>query len=157
MSHNYYLYNNPATGKLTWISWDHNMVLQAGSPGGLGDGNAPPGNAAQQRPPGPGGPGSMGRGVTFDRADVGDQWPLIRYLLDVPEYYDKYVGYLEETSSTIFTAERLTEKIRAMEQVVGPAATEELGAETFSAGVEALIDRVETQVAGVQAYLAEQQ
>src|SRR5690606_16164103 len=24
MSHNYYLYHNPDTGKLTWISWDHN-------------------------------------------------------------------------------------------------------------------------------------
>jgi spore coat protein CotH len=41
MPHNFYLYNNPATGKLTWISWDHNLVLGAmtgGAPGGLAAG-----------------------------------------------------------------------------------------------------------------------
>jgi hypothetical protein len=27
MLHNYYLHNDPASGQLAWISWDHNMVL----------------------------------------------------------------------------------------------------------------------------------
>ena len=30
MSHNYYLYNNPDTGQLTWISWDHNEAMSSG-------------------------------------------------------------------------------------------------------------------------------
>src|SRR5690606_23240726 len=28
-SHNYYLYNDPATGQLTWIPWDHNEALKS--------------------------------------------------------------------------------------------------------------------------------
>ena len=65
MTHNYYLYNNPETGKLTWISWDHNEVLAASSTGG-GGGNG----------------GRGGRSTSLDKADVGENWPLIRYLLD---------------------------------------------------------------------------
>jgi spore coat protein CotH len=45
MPHNFYLYNTPATGKLTWISWDHNLVLGAmtgGAPGGLALSQAQP-------------------------------------------------------------------------------------------------------------------
>ncbi len=30
MTHNYFLYDDPATGKLTWIPWDNNEALQTG-------------------------------------------------------------------------------------------------------------------------------
>jgi spore coat protein H len=46
MTHNYYLYNNPETGRLTWISWDHNMIL--GSGGGPGGPRGPRGQAIVQ-------------------------------------------------------------------------------------------------------------
>ena len=44
MSHNFYLYHDPETGQLTWISWDHNMAMASemgggGSAGGRGPGN----------------------------------------------------------------------------------------------------------------------
>ena len=55
--HNFYLYNNPATGKLTWYSWDHNLTFRD-----------------DVRPL-----------LTLDKASVSDAWPLIRYLLDDPE------------------------------------------------------------------------
>jgi spore coat protein CotH len=64
MSHNYYLYDDPETGQLTWISWDHNMAMSAG----MGSGNRR------------GGPGSQG--VSLDKAEIGEEWPLIRFLLD---------------------------------------------------------------------------
>jgi spore coat protein H len=38
MAHNYYLYNDPDTGQINWISWDHNMVLNGGGMGGRGMG-----------------------------------------------------------------------------------------------------------------------
>ena len=51
MSHNYYLYHDPETDRLVWISWDHNEAFS-----------------------------SRGRGDTsLDKASVGDNWPLIRY------------------------------------------------------------------------------
>jgi len=53
MTHNYYLYNNPQNGKLTWISWDHNFVLSGGGAGGAG--------------------GRMGSS-SLDKADVGSNW-----------------------------------------------------------------------------------
>ncbi len=34
MTHNYYLYNNPETSKLTWVPWDNNEALQNGKQGG---------------------------------------------------------------------------------------------------------------------------
>ena len=34
MTQNYYLYNDPDTGQLTWIPWDNNEALQEGKMGG---------------------------------------------------------------------------------------------------------------------------
>ena len=53
MSHNYYLYHDPDSGQLEWISWDHNMAMSAGMGGGRG--------------------GGPGRGsVSLDKAEVND-------------------------------------------------------------------------------------
>ena len=60
--HNFYLYDNPATGKLTWYSWDHNLTFR----------------------------NDMRALLTFDKANVSDAWPLIRYLLDDPVYRERY-------------------------------------------------------------------
>lgn len=43
MAHNYYLYNDPATGRLTWIAWDHDRILSGGGPGVAFAGPVPPG------------------------------------------------------------------------------------------------------------------
>jgi spore coat protein H len=55
-AHNYYIYHNPATDQLTWISWDHNMVLGS-SPGGRGGPGGFPGGDMPAPPEGgfPGG------------------------------------------------------------------------------------------------------
>jgi spore coat protein CotH len=90
MTHNYYLYHNPETDQLTWISWDHNQVLEGvGSPGGgpVGQGGGRPGG------------GGPNRSTSFDKTEVGENWPLIRYLLDDPVYYERYIGYLNEIST----------------------------------------------------------
>jgi spore coat protein H len=47
--HNFYLYNDPATGKLNWISWDHNETFRA----------------------------AFAELLPFDRANVGASWVLI--------------------------------------------------------------------------------
>lgn len=58
MSQNYFLYHNPETGLQTWIPWDHNEAIQ---------------------------PGKQGGSLSLSLEEVGNNWPLIRYILDVPE------------------------------------------------------------------------
>ncbi len=195
MTHNYYLYNNPHTGKLTWISWDHNLVLGAGGPGGPGghaavevappDGSgtdgganvpelratpvAPPvekdaeGGASTSPPHGtPGAPadrivGNIGFTRTaLDKSDVGDEWPLIRYLLDDPTYKATYMSYLQEMVDETFDADALATKYRQLAEVIAPYAAKERSAETFEAAVQALIDRTYERAKEVTDFLAAQ-
>lgn len=138
MTHNYYLYNNPGTGQLTWISWDHNLVLSgSGSPGGRF-----------------GGPG--GGNVSLDKADVGDNWPLIRYLLDDPTYYEKYAGYLAETA-VLFNPETMTAKYETLAALIQPYAAADEGAEVFETAVNELISLTQTQADKLAAFLDEQE
>jgi uncharacterized protein YceK len=73
MSHNYYLYNNPATGLFDWIQWDNNEALTF-NPRCL------PLNLST---------------VTFD-------WPLIRYILDIDEYEATYKTEVVNFSNSYF-------------------------------------------------------
>jgi len=74
MNHNYYLYHNPYSDKLVWIPWDNNEALYEGKRETL----------------------------SFSMDEVGNDWPLIRYLIDVPEYEDLYNGYLLKTINEAF-------------------------------------------------------
>ncbi len=141
MTHNYYLYNNPDTGQLTWISWDHNLVL-GGSPGGVG-GGFPGGNAG-------GGRGGPGRAVSFDKTEVGENWPLIRYLLDDPIYYAKYLSYLEETA-TLLDADALAVKYQTLAALLAPYVDDEAA---FKTAVEALTEQTYSQAETLADFLA---
>jgi len=78
MTHNYFLYNNPETGKLTWIPWDNNEALQEGK---------------------------MGGSLALDFSDLdSNQWPLIAFLYNDPTYKLVYDQYLEETINTAFNS-----------------------------------------------------
>ncbi|MFZ1397461.1 MAG: CotH kinase family protein [Candidatus Promineifilaceae bacterium] len=137
MTHNYYLYNNPDTGQLTWISWDHNLVLSgANSPGGQG---------------GPGGGGE----ISLDKADVGDNWPLIRYLLDDATYYDQYLGYLAETAD-LFNPETMTAKYETLAELIQPYAAADVGELVFETAVNELISLSQTQADKLATFLNEQ-
>jgi spore coat protein H len=169
MTHNFYLYHNPESDQLTWISWDHNLVLGArfgpggmggrpASPGAAGVGGAPMAPPAGRQPAGRmGGPGGMGgRNTSLDKADVGDNWPLIRYLLDDPTYYERYLTYLAESREEMFDPDVLAEKYQAMAAVIAPVAAEEIGQATFEAAVEELTERTYERAEAVDAFLAEQ-
>lgn len=156
MSHNFYLYNDPATGQLTWISWDHNMTM-GGSMGGGPD--RPPGgeNAGGNAGAPPNrGPGGMSRSASLDKADVGADWPLIRYLLDDPTYYADYLGYMAAFSTDIFTPERIAAQVQAMAELLTPYAAPEIGATEFDAAVQQLIDFADARAGAVATFLSEQ-
>ncbi|KYG66491.1 hypothetical protein AZI86_05440 [Bdellovibrio bacteriovorus] len=114
MTHNFYLYNKD--GKLHWISWDHNLILGAGF-------GAPPNNPPKDPPPmpnpapPPGGggkpPGSYFKiSVTFDRAEVKDKWPLIRFILDDAVYGQEYKNQLKDMKSRYFNAAKIEMDLR---------------------------------------------
>ena len=163
MTHNFYLYHDPETDQLTWISWDHNLVLGAmggrgGGPGGFGGGGAAPATGVAPAAPGAGQGGRMGgrMNASLDKAEVGDNWPLIRYLMDDPTYYASYIRYLEETRSELFDPEQLTTKYQRLAEVLAPYAAEEMGATTYETAVQALMDKIEEQAAAVETFLDEQ-
>jgi spore coat protein CotH len=112
MPHNYYLYHDPAARRFTWISWDHNLVLGARpSAGGTPDGRQAPGGRR----------GGGGGTTSFDKRDVSDDWPLIRFLVDEPEYYRAYVGYLREAANSVFDADRLAARYAAKAATIAKA------------------------------------
>jgi spore coat protein CotH len=164
MTHNYYLYNNPETGQLTWISWDHNMTM---STGGFGRGGeiaqtaeaAPANNAAEAGNAAPEGNRGAGRGmqrnVSLDKAEVTDEWPLIRYLLDEPLYYEQYISYVEEAANELFVPEKMVEKVEQLAALLEPYASEDVGEEVFADAVQQLIDYVGTRSETVKAFLGE--
>ncbi len=76
MTHNYFLYNNPDTDKLTWIPWDNNEALQDGKQGG-----------------------SLPLNFAGLSTDV---WPLIGYLYQDEVYKAKYDAYLQEVIDGAF-------------------------------------------------------
>lgn len=130
MSHNFYLYDDPESGLLTWISWDHNMVL------GVGSGRGGPGG---MRAPGGGG---MGGNTSLGRDEVGQNWPLIRYLLDDTVYHKRYVEYIEETINGSFNTETLEEKCQQLAELIAPYTLKESREAVFESAVQELMNRI---------------
>jgi len=133
MSHNYYLYNNPETGQLSWISWDHNMAMSAGMGGGRGPGGE--------------------RSVSLDKSEVSDDWPLIRYLLDDPIYYDRYLDYLAETIEVSFNPDRMSEVYQSLATLIEPYAVADVGEDAFDDAVQQLIDHAYQREDAVEQFL----
>jgi spore coat protein CotH len=128
MSHNYYLYHDPGSGQLIWISWDHNEVFKTG-----GDEN---GNTGMM------GPGGMRRTLSLSRDETGDRWPLIRFLLDDPVYHEKYLDYIGELANGAFNLDKLAEKCHEMEELIEPYIEQDSNGTTFESSVQELIDRI---------------
>ena len=74
--HNYYLYTDPASGQITWIPWDNNESLKSSS-------------------------GRSGV-LSLSLDEVGDDWPLISYLIADEVYQAQYVAYVEQVAETAF-------------------------------------------------------
>jgi spore coat protein H len=140
MSHNFYLYHDPDTDLLNWISWDHNQVLAGGGMGGPGGVRAP---AA-----------GLGLNVSLGREEVGQNWPLIRYLLDDPVYHERYIDYLEKTINGAFNPDKLVEKCQKLAELIAPYAAKETGEAAFESAVQELIDRINERYQAATAFLA---
>lgn len=138
MTHNYYLYNNPDTRKLTWISWDHNQVL-AGSGSGIAGGPRPGGR-----------PGAMGS-TSFDKSAVTDQWPLIRFVLDQPAYAARYREALTRMAEEVFLPAKWESEVTTLAALLRPFTGD--SAEFDKAG-DSLVATIHSQARALESYLA---
>jgi len=110
--HNYWVYGSPRhRDRLFFIPWDHDLSLNAGSPGAA--------------------PGAGAGGLDLFHDRVNASWPLIRYLLDDPVYRAAYRGYVEEFLNTVFEPSRVTTRLQAEYVRIAPYV---VGAEGEQAG-----------------------
>ena len=128
MSHNYYLYHDPETDRLVWISWDHNEAFS-----------------------------SRGRGDTsLDKASVGDNWPLIRYLLDDPTYKAAYLAHLQSALTDAFVPGTLVQEIDTWAKLLQPYAEKANQTQSFDSAIIDLKAFVSQRAAAVETFLAQQ-
>ena len=108
MTHNYYLYNDPVTAKLTWINWDNNEALDEGKrPGALA--------------------------LDFSDLEPG-QWPLIEYLYADEIYRAKYDAFVAEVIDGAFETGAIQSTYAAHAALIEPYATAEISGYTFLDG-----------------------
>ena len=105
MTHNYFLYNNPDTNKLTWIPWDNNEALQTGKQGGS-------------------------HALNFSGLNA-SQWPLIGYLYQDEVYKEKYDAYLKETIEGAFNETTIQSLYTSYAALIESAAISEVAGYTF--------------------------
>lgn len=105
MEHNYYLYNNPDNGLLTWIPWDNNEALQDGKQGGS---------------------------LNLDFSDVSSStWPLIGYLYQDEVYKAKYNAYVLAVIDGPFETGYIQGVYDTYATLVEPYATSEVSGYSF--------------------------
>lgn len=135
MTHNYFLYNNPDTGKLTWIPWDNNESLQEGKQGGA---------------------------AALDFSDVSNsQWPLIGYLYQDEVYKAQYDAYVQEVVDGAFNVGTMQSLYSSYSALIEPYATiEESGysflnsSSDFQAAISELNSHVSQRATAVSSYLS---
>jgi hypothetical protein len=106
---------------------------------------------------GPGGGERRGPGartVSLDKADVDENWPLIRHLLDDPVYYARYLDHLAETVAGPFDPDHMAETYREWAELIEPYATTDVGAEAFDEAVQQLIQHAYQRADAVQEFLS---
>ncbi|MDO6601834.1 CotH kinase family protein [Arenibacter palladensis] len=105
MTHNYYLYNNPDTEKLSWIPWDNNEALQNGNREGS---------------------------LALDFSDLNHtQWPLIGYLYEDATYRAQYDSYVRDVVDNAFNISSMQFKYATYSALVEPYANLEVSGYSF--------------------------
>lgn len=105
MTHNYYLYNDSDTGKLTWIPWDNNEALQLGKRGGS---------------------------LPLDFSGLNaSEWPLIGYLYQDDVYKSQYDTYVQEVVDGAFNVSTIQSQYATYSALIEPYATSEIEGFSF--------------------------
>ena len=134
MTHNYFLYNNPDTSKLTWIPWDNNEALQTGK---------------------------MGGSLPLDFSGLNSaEWPLIGYLYQDSVYKSQYDIYVQDVVDNAFNVSTIQSLYTNYAALIQPYATSEVAGYSFlengtdfQNAVNQLNTHVSSRAAAVSDYL----
>jgi spore coat protein H len=134
MTHNYYLYNNSDTGKLTWVPWDNNEALQDGKQGGS-------------------------HALNFSTLNT-QEWPLIAYLYQDVVYKEKYDTYVKEVIEGAFSEVNLHALYSNYSTLLEPFVNAEESGYTFlnsssdfQSAISQLKSHVTSRISAVNNYL----
>lgn len=105
MTHNYYLYHDPADDLIKWIVWDNNEAFT----NGVGNRNA----------------------LSFEMNEVSTEWPLISYLINIPEYKTIYDNYLDSFIHSTFTNANTDNLFSTQSALISNSAAAETSGYTF--------------------------
>lgn len=129
MTHNYYLYNNPNTNQLTWLPWDNNESFSEGKQSPLS--------------------------LTFN--GVGEDWPLIRYMMDDADYQAQYVGYVKDFTEKTLDTDSFKERVSFLHNLISPYVVGNNGEQDgftflkneaqFTSSLKTLLDFIEARIA----------
>jgi len=118
MTHNYFMYNDPATNKLTWIPWDNNEALQDGKRDGS---------------------------LNLDFSDLnGSSWPLIGFLYADAEYRAVYEDYLSEIKDGVFKTSSMQSLYDEYAELIEPFANAETRGYTFLSNGSSFLQAIST-------------
>ncbi|WP_055448432.1 CotH kinase family protein [Lacinutrix mariniflava] len=123
MTHNYFLYNNPDTSKLTWIPWDNNEALETGN---------------------------MQGALPLDFSGLNaSEWPLIGYLYQDSVYKSQYDTYVQEVVDGAFNVSTMQSTYSTYASLVQPYAISEIEGYTFlnnSSDFQSAVNELNTHV-----------
>jgi spore coat protein H len=127
MSHNYYMYSNPAdNNRLSWIPWDHNESF----------------TSAARTP------------LPLDFSTTGTDWPLINFMMADSIYNASYKAHLKDFLENTLSDAALKAKFQTAHDLIAPYV---IGAEGELAGHTALENpsAFTSSVSSIQAHIDE--
>ena len=134
MTHNYYLYHDPADDLIKWIPWDNNEAFNS--------------NGGRYNP------------LSFSMSEVSDDWPLISFLIEIPEYQEIYENHLQDFIDGPFMTEKVSATYSSLDLIISTSATSEVTDYTFlinSGSYSSAVSQIKTHASqrktAVQAYL----
>ncbi|MBN2536405.1 MAG: CotH kinase family protein [Spirochaetales bacterium] len=139
MAQNYYLYQDLAdNGRLAWIPWDHNLSMQNSMMGG--------------------------RVLSFSLDEVGNTWPLIRFLIDDQVYKTVYHQEMRAAIDGCFDEATIIARMQHFHDLIKPyvvGTDGEISGYTFLTGgenefnraLDEIINHVRTRQTDVRNYL----
>lgn len=110
---NYYLYHDPADDLLKWVVRGANEAFKS-------EGKESP--------------------VSLSMLEVTTYWPLINYLIRIPDYDTSYKGYLSSFSNTVFTPAKMDNLYNKLQQYVAPSSANETSNYTHIQGGESALE-----------------
>lgn len=105
MTHNYYLYHDPADNLIKWIPWDNNEAFEEGKQGGA---------------------------LAFEFSSISDEdWPMIGYILSVPAYEALFKQHILTFINGVFKPAKMQIDYGYLQLLIQPSVDKETSDYTF--------------------------